>query len=103
MKGFNIYWGSAASLLFFLGVGFISAKFLNITGGEFYLLMLLMGTLGISSMAFFSYFQNKIQQKKAGTQAAAAGGAGAAPGQGGSPEIDQLIRDADQRLAASKG
>ena len=68
--------------------------------------MILMGTLGISSSAFFVYFQNKIQQRKQTAQAVAAGGGGgaAAPaGPGGSPEIDQLIKDADKRLADSKG
>lgn len=110
MKGFNIYWGSAACLLFFIGVGAISAKFLNLTGGRLTFFMMLMGTLGITATAFFAYFQNKAQQKMAARQtAAAAAGAGAgggsmpAAGQGASPEIDQLIKDADLRLGSSKG
>ena len=103
MKGFNIYWGSAASLLFFVGIGYISSQFLGLTGGRFYFFMFLMGTLGVSATAFYTYFQTKIQQRKQNAQAAAAGGGAAATGQGGSPEIDQLIKDADQRLATSKG
>lgn len=105
MKGFNLYWGAGASLLFFIGVGFISARFLNLTGNEFYFFMMLMGTLGITSSAFFVYFQNKAQAKAAANAAGAgAGGAGVnVAGAGGSPEIEQLIKDADQRLSASKG
>ena len=97
MKGFNIYWGSAASLLFFVGIGYISAQFLGLTGGRFYFFMFLMGTLGVSATAFYTYFQTKIQQRKQKQAAAAGGGGAAVPGQGGSPEIDQLIKDVASR------
>src|ERR1700686_402037 len=105
MKGFNLYWGAGVALIFFIGGGVISARFLNLTGNEFYFFMMLMGTLGITASAFFVFFQNKAQAKMAAGAAGAGAGGGAVnvAGAGGSPEIEQLIKDADQRLSASKG
>src|SRR5260370_22824413 len=108
MKGFPIYLGPAICLVFLMGVGFISANIFHIEGEAFRNLMILMGVLGVSSSAFFYFFQNKIQAKRQAKKDAAAGGGAdaggaAASGKGSSPEIDQLIKDADQRLAASAG
>ena len=107
MKGFPIYLGPAAALLFFLGVGFLCAHLFHLEGEVFRNFMVLMGVIGISSSAFFYYFQNKVRAKNQAKKQAAADGAGAsgaaASGQGSSPEIDQLIKDADKRLAASGG
>src|SRR5260370_41054671 len=108
MGGFPIYIGPAISLLFFLGVGFLCAHIFHIEGEAFRNFMILMGVMGVSSAAFFYYFQNKIQAKREAKKAAAAGGGAdasgaAASGKGSSPEIDQLIKDADQKLAASGG
>src|SRR5260370_14657826 len=108
MKGFPIYLGPAICLVFLMGVGFISANIFHIEGEAFRNLMILMGVLGVSSSAFFYFFQNKIQAKRQAKKDAAAGGGAdaggaAASGKGSSPEIDQLIKDADQSLAASGG
>ncbi len=112
MKGFNLNWAAAASLVFFIGVGFISARFLKLQGPDLMYFMMLMSAMGITAAAFFAFFQKKAQDKvqaKAQTAAAMGAGAGAgggtvaAGGPGGSPEIERLLRDADQRLASSKG
>src|SRR5258708_12163145 len=104
MGGFPIYIGPAISLLFFLGVGYICANIFHIQGQAFTIFMMVMAAMGVSSAAFFYYFQNKIRAKKeAKNQAAAGGGAAQASGQGSSPEIDQLIKDADRKLAPSAG
>jgi type VI secretion system protein ImpL len=105
MGGFPIYIGPAISLLFFLGVGFICAHIFHIEGDAFRTFMIVMAALGVSSSAFFYFFQNKIRAKnEAKKQAAAGGDAGpAASGKGSSPEVDQLIKDADQKLGASGG
>ena len=103
MKGFNLYWGAAASLIFFVGVGFLCAHFLHLQGQEFMFFMMLMSALGISASAFFYFFQSKAQQRMEPQAAGAGGGTAAVPGSGASPEVDQLIKDADQRLASSKG
>ncbi|MGA2599781.1 MAG: ImcF-related family protein, partial [Bryobacteraceae bacterium] len=103
MKGFNIYWGAAASLIFFVGVGFLCAHFLHLQGQEFMFFMMLMSVLGISASAFFYFFQSKAQQRAEPQAAGAGGGTAAVSGSGASPEVDQLIKEADQRLASSKG
>ena len=102
MKGFNLYWGAAASLIFFVGVGFLCAHFLHLQGQEFMFFMMLMSALGISASAFFYFFQSKAQQRAEPQAAGAGGGTAAVSGSGASPEVDQLIKEADQRLAASK-
>src|SRR5258706_8532360 len=107
MGGFPVYIGPAISLLFFLGVGFLCANIFHIEGEAFRTFMMVMAVMGVSSAAFFYYFQNKIQAKREAKKQAAAGGEGAsgpaASGKGSSPEVDQLIKDADQKLGASGG
>ncbi|HXP85059.1 MAG TPA: ImcF-related family protein [Bryobacteraceae bacterium] len=100
-----IYWGSAASLLFFIGVAFIFDHFLNFQGQTWYLFMALMSMLGLTSSAFFYYIQNKFKARKEQRQAAAAavaqGGAPGAP----VPDAGQAslwIKEANSRLAQSK-
>lgn len=111
MKGFNVYWGSGVSMVFFLGIGYASARYLNLGGTPFYLFMCLMTSLGITASAFFYFFQrkasDKIQGQKQAAMAAATGAPGGAPtaaaGQAAIPEVDQLIKEADQHLAQSRG
>jgi type VI secretion system protein ImpL len=95
----NLYWGAAASFVFFLTVGLIGAKFLHLEGPAWYLFVGLLSTLGISAAAFFAYFQRKAEERKQGSEAGAS--APAAAGPDGSGEPDQIIKDADARLAQS--
>ncbi len=96
-----IYWGSAASFLFFIGVGFIVDHFFNFQGQTWVLFMGIMSMLGISSSAFFYYFQNKFEQRKQHKEeAAAAAAGGTAPVDAG--EAAQWIKDANARMAQSK-
>src|SRR5579872_521507 len=108
MKDFPIFVGPAASLLFFLGFGYLCAHLFHIEGDAFRTFMIVMGAMGITSSAFFYYFQNKLRAKRAAKKAAAAGGDAAASGpaaagKGASAEVDQLIKEADQKLTASAG
>ncbi len=112
MKGFNLNWAAAASLVFFIGIGFISARFLKLQGQDMMFFMMLMSAMGVTAAAFFAFFQKKAHDKAQakpqmaaamGAGGGAAGGAVAASGPGASPEIEQLLRDADQRLASAKG
>jgi type VI secretion system protein ImpL len=99
----TIYWGSAASFLFFIAIGFLADHFFNFQGQTFVLFMGLMSMLGLSSSAFFYYFQNKFserKQKKQEAAAAAAAGGGAAPVDAG--EAAQWIKEANARMAQSK-
>src|ERR1700674_5693252 len=99
----NIYWGSAASFLFFIAVGFIFDHFFNFQGQTWVLFMGLMSMLGISSSAFFYYFQTKFNQRKEKKQeaaAAAAAGGGGAPVDAG--QDAQWIKEAKSRTAQSK-
>src|SRR5712692_9112660 len=99
----TIYWGSAASFIFFMVVGWISARYFNFQGQTWYMFMGIMGSLGISSSAFFYYFQNKLQNRKQARAEAAAAGAVAPSGakQAGA-ETQQWVKEANARLAQSK-
>src|SRR5260370_42341647 len=103
----NLYWGSTASFIFFMAVGLIAAKYFNFQGQTWYLFMGIMASLGISSSAFFYYFQNKLQNRKqareASGDAGAASGAGAPGGavQAGA-DTQQWVKEANARLAQSK-
>jgi type VI secretion system protein ImpL len=100
-----IYWGSAASFLFFIGVAFIFDHFFNFQGQTWYLFMGLMSMLGLTSSALFYYLQNKFQMRKEQRQAAAAAAAAGVPGGGPAPDAGQAslwIKEANSRLAQSK-
>jgi type VI secretion system protein ImpL len=103
----NIYWGSAVSLMFFMGVGVLTARYLNFSGQLWYMFMGIMSALGLTASAFFYYFQNKFQERRAGklaeAEAAAAAGGGAAPaGTPGGDGAFAWVREANLRLAKAK-
>ena len=92
-----IYFGAAALFLFFTGLAFISAKFLHLEGATWYFFVCLLGVLGLSAAAFWVYFQTKWQRKEGSDE-------GSAPGGGtDAGNADHLIRDANAKLAHSKG
>ncbi len=88
----------AAFLVYFALASVAGINWLGLSGTQLYLFLGLLGALGLTGSALFIYFQNKRSAKK---EAAAAGGA-AAPAEGGSPEVEGIIRSADARLAQSK-
>src|SRR5712692_4034073 len=100
----NIYWGSAVSFIFFMAVGLISARFLNLQGEAWYLFMGIMSTLGLTSSAFFYFIQDKIRNRKAASASSAAAGV-TTPAQAGAQsgnEAQQWVKEANLKLAQSK-
>ncbi len=101
-----IYVGAAVSLTFFMAVGWFTATFLQLEGPMFALFFGMMSTLGITASAFFYWMQAKHAARKAakdeGAASEASGPAGSAPAAAGSGEVDVVVRDADNRLAASQ-
>src|SRR5687767_14828754 len=101
-----IYVGAAVSLTFFMVAGWFTATFLNLEGPMFALFFGMMSTLGITASAFFYWMQAKhAARKEAQAEASAneaSGSTGSAPAAAGSGEVDVVVRDADNRLAASQ-
>src|SRR5947207_15287934 len=97
----NIYWGSAISMLFFMGTGYLAARYFNFEGPLWYTFLSIMGALGITSSAFFYFFQDKLQNRKQAKAGAAAAGGAAAPVKAGN-EAQQWVKEANAKLAQSK-
>src|SRR5688572_22474867 len=101
----NVYWGSGISLLFFMGVAWFTGTYLNLEGPMFALFFGMMATLGLTASAAFFWMQGKYDQRKASKEEQAAGAGGSQGGSqeaAGSGEVDVIVRDADNRLAASQ-
>jgi type VI secretion system protein ImpL len=94
----TLYWGAAAFFVFFMIIAMVIKPLFHLEGPAWYLVLGIMSALGVGSAAIFMYFQAKWEARKAG--GAGAGGAGAAPG---GTEADLWIREANARLAQSKG
>src|SRR5689334_2679781 len=100
-----IYWGTAVSFLFFIGVAFITQHFFNFQGQAWYLFMGTMSMLGLTSSAFFYYIQNRVSQRKEQRAAAAAAAASGQPGGAAPVDAGQAgawIKEANSRLAQTK-
>lgn len=87
-----IYLAAGGSFLVYLAMMFFVSKWLNLNGMAFYIFFGLMSALGLTGAALWIYFKTKMK----------GGGGGAA---GGGPvtqdaAIDQIVREADQRLAS---
>lgn len=95
----NLYWASAASFVFFIALGALGGKLFHLDGPGWYLFLGVMASLGLGSAAIFAYLQNRWQARRDAKASEAAAGGGAA---GGASEID-VIREANTRLAQSKG
>lgn len=92
-------WKAGVAFLVAMAMIVVMAKFLHLTGPKLYLFIGLMGALGLTATGLFLYLFNR---KKQGAQGAPAGGAGASGGAANVPEVEQLMREADARLAQSK-
>jgi type VI secretion system protein ImpL len=103
----SIYWGSLVSLLFFMGVGWLTTNIFHFEGQAAQFIFLMMGTLGLTSSAFFYFRHNKWNATREAARAAAQAAAQAAgvelppTSEEGAAEIDSIIREADSRLAKS--
>ena len=88
----NLYWIAVGSLVLFILVGIFGGNLLHLQGTTWWVFFSLMTFLGIVSAALFAFLQYKSNKNKGGAE----------PG-GGNNETDPLIRDANARLAQSKG
>jgi type VI secretion system protein ImpL len=85
-------------LALFVVAAFFVPKLLDLQGSSFYILFGALTVLGAAGYAIFIWFMQKKQESDtAGAQPAEA------MGMGGDAEIDQLVREADAKLSASKG
>ena len=88
-----------ALILALLLVGaFFVPKLLDLQGSSFFILFGLLSVLSAAAYAIFLWFMQKKQES-----ASTAAQAPEAVGGGGDSEIDQLVREADSKLSASKG
>lgn len=98
----TLYWGAAASFAFFILVGLMAGKLFHLEGPAWVFLMGLMAALGVGSFAIFAYFQNRRQAKK-DARSAETGSGQTSGGVAGPTEADAWIREANARLAQSRG
>ncbi len=96
----NLYWGGAASFAFFMLLGVLGGKLFHFEGPTWYFFMGIMAALGLGSFAIFAYFQNRLAARR---EAAANSGSPASTTAGGNAEVEHLIREANARLAQSRG
>ena len=94
----NVQMIGALVLALFLVAAFFLPKLLGLQGSSVFILFGLLTILGAAGYAIFLWFMQKKQQAEStGAEVAEAAGAG------GDGEIDQLVREADSKLSASKG
>jgi type VI secretion system protein ImpL len=101
-----LLWGSAAGFLAWAGVAFLGTKFFHLQGPAAYLFVGALSALGISLWSVFYFYQKKITDKIQNRGAAAAGLAPAPGGEGAAPaagagDLDQLLREANNRFSQS--
>ncbi len=88
----NLYWAAGGSFLFSILVGIFGGRALHLQGASFWFFFGLMTVLGLAAAALLAYFQRRNEQAR-----------GVIPGGNGSSETNPLIRDANARLAQSRG
>lgn len=88
-----VQWAAGGSFIVYLVMTYFVAKWLNLSGMEFYIFFGMLSALGITGAGLWIYFKRKKDKEGGG---AAAGGGGAAEGDA---SIDQIIREADLRLS----
>src|SRR5882724_11706095 len=92
----NVYFVAAGAYIVYVLGAFATAKMMNLTGENFYILFGVLSVLGLLACGAFLWFRMKYAKP-------AEGSAEAAPADsGGGDEVDVLIREAESRLAASK-
>jgi len=85
-----IYLAAGGSFLVYLGMTYFVSRWLNLSGMEFYIFFGLMSALGITGAGLWVYFKLKWK----------GGGGGAAGPITDDAAIDQIVREADARLAS---
>src|SRR5882724_3512840 len=85
-----IYLAAGGSFIVYLGMTYFVSRWLNLSGMEFYIFFGLMSALGITGAGLWIYFKTKWK----------GGGGGAAGPITDDAAIDQIVREADARLAS---
>ena len=93
----------AIGLVMFYGFMYLATSSKSLTGVDLWVVRGFLGMFGLSGGALVWWWMDKRAKKKATAAAeqAASGGAPAAGAAGSSDEVDQIVRDAEARLAAS--
>src|SRR6185369_8254273 len=91
----NYYLAAAGAYLVYEAGAFATAKMMNLTGENFYILFGVLTVLGLLACGAFLWFKMKYAKPAEGSAEAVA------PADSGD-EVDVLIREAESRLAASK-
>jgi type VI secretion system protein ImpL len=101
-----IFIGSAVAFLAWAGMAFLAANYLHMEGTNRYIFVGTLSALGISLWTVFYFYQQKIADKLKKTGVQVPGVAPAAEGGGSpeaaSPELEQLLREANSRFSQSK-
>jgi type VI secretion system protein ImpL len=97
----TLYWGAAVAFAVCMIIALLIKPLFHLEGPAWYLLLGVMGALGVGSAAILMYFQSRWQARK-DAQAAGGGAAGGGAPAGGGSEADHWIREANARLAQSK-
>ncbi len=92
----KIEWKAGGAFLMYFAVVFASAKFYGLVGSDLYIVLGLLGALGLTGAALWVFVVKK-KQKDEGSAADTGGGGGAT----GDAAIDQLIGEADMRVSQS--
>lgn len=91
----TIYWGAGVGLVGYLIMAWIVGSVLHLENPRFYTLFAILAVLGIGAAAAFLWFWKKTHGRAAGDGSHSAGTLGK------DDEIDALVREAENRLAAS--
>lgn len=84
------YLAEAGSMIVYVGMTFALAKLLSLSGLDSYIFYVVMAVLGLVAMGLWLYFKTKWRNRGGSVTAGGEGDAG----------IDQIVREADARLAA---
>jgi type VI secretion system protein ImpL len=92
----KIEWKAGGAFLMYFVVVFVAAQAYGLVGYPLYLILGLLGALGLTGAGLWVYFTKKKEKEEGGAPADAGGGGG-----GGDAAIDQLIHEADHRVSQS--
>ena len=90
-----VYLAAAGAFVVYMVLAWFAGNLLRLQGADLWILRVILAALGITALAVFLWFWSRMKR-------ASSGAAGAAGTAGGGDEIDQLFREAETRLAASR-
>jgi type VI secretion system protein ImpL len=97
----NYHFAAAGALITYMAMTFAMAKFMDLTGPNYYIFYSLLTIIGLIAVGIFVWWKSRNEKAEVPTSAEGAAGA-AASMMGGNDEIEMCIKDAEAKLAASK-